>query len=198
MCLLQCVNTGSAFYILSCKYSQLRLIRPPQNTEFVRIIQYDELTVVDFSCFKLQSRETELNSFFVICLLFPEAIGSGDTEEDLGDVIVTGVVIYQSLHSTLSTDLSLYFGCELASKSRGGSGWLWMSRDRNSTTVTQLLSGGHPVWAGVLQLSTSVTPECDSSDDGGGGGGGGGAGVTNTITYNLLLVCLIFGVLVSK
>ena len=126
---------------------------------------------------------------FVIFL----AVGSGDTG---ADVILTGVVIYQSLHSTLPTDLSLYFGCELASKSRGGSGWLWMSQDRNNTTVTQLRSGGQPVWAGALQLSTSLSPDCEIIDDDGGGGDGTDSAITATIIHNLVLPGLIFQLLV--
>ena len=117
------------------------------------------------------------------------AVGSGDSDGN-ADVILTGVSVHKAFSSVQPTDLSLYFGCQLAGATRGGSGWLWRSQEHNSTTVEPLLSGGEPVWAGALQLSPSMSQNCDDDDDNG-GGDGGNSGRNVFMSRKVLLAAIV-------
>ena len=124
---------------------------------------------------------------FVHGSCFP-AVGSGDPDSNT-DAILTGVAVHQAFNSG-QADLSLYFGCQLAGATRGGSGWLLRSQEQDSTAVEPLLSGGKPVWAGALQLSPSMSQNCDDEDGNGGNGGGSGDNVAANVfmTQKVMLV----------
>ena len=142
-----------------------------------------KISILNF-CFNTLSTVCTYVSFSIF-----SAVGSGDSDGN-ADVILTGVSVHQAFSSVQPTDLSLYFGCQLVEATRGGSGWLWRSQEHNSTIVEPLLSGEEPVWAGALQLSPSMSQNCDDDDDNG-GGDGGNSGTNVLMSQKVLLAAIV-------